>query len=447
MRTAIDVAIVYEHVARELDVACAVRSILRRRHGIRAEIVQWPCGIPEALGRYRPALVMLPFCYTRHDYPHLPMDWRRSIFLNLAWEQLLSEAVKSIKMPSDEFALRHVVHHAWGEERRSLLIGLGVPAEYIVVNGHPGYTLFQTPYRNYFKGREALARTHRLDPEKRWVLFPENYYWGYCEPQYLQRLVKSVGEQTAAAARHYCRDSIKTVGEWLSRVADEAPVEVIVRPRPIAPLETFRGVVHELVPSCSPRVQFIKAETIRDWILASDLTVSSYSTTLLEAAVADKPSYALEPAPIPAVLRMPWSDRMPVIADYDDLTAACAAEAVPPSVLEAGRWVRQSLMGTGDAIAGIADIAAGLLSGSIPAPPPIPRWKFTPPGRLPLPRSLLHEYRRFRYRNRRWDRSTVEWVVPRYSDDIVGADEIELRTRRWDDLLQAGVIPAAQLAS
>ncbi len=46
----IDVVYLYENVAREMDVACAVTALLRQRHGVSVRIVQWPQTVPTFTG-------------------------------------------------------------------------------------------------------------------------------------------------------------------------------------------------------------------------------------------------------------------------------------------------------------------------------------------------------------------------------------------------------------
>lgn len=437
-----DIAIVYQHVPRELDVVCAVASIARREFDLSVEIVQWPCGVPEALGQIRPRLVVLPFCYYWGFFSNLLAEWRRAVFVNLAWEQLLYEGNRGGKTPSGEFALRHVLHHAWTKDYVEYLIQLGVPREHIMLNGHPSYMLYCPPYRDYFKDRATLAHQYGFDPAKRWVFFPENYNWAYYDETVLNDFIQAgTRAEDVYAMRDYCRQSLREVLLWLDSLAQDDRFEVLVRPRPLTPLEDFRRVVAGLVPELSDKLHFSKGESVREWILASDITVSSYSTSLIEAGVAGKPSYMFEPSPLPQVMRAAWHDRMPRVRSRTELEAVCAqaGESGPNTI---GRWAREHMLGRGDAIWRIAEFLAKCLSTGATVPPIAPRGAVTAPGRLPLPLGLLYEYRRLRDRRKLRDPSTVAHEVYRHRGDIVAPAEIERRIDRWDDLL-AGYKPEA----
>jgi hypothetical protein len=158
----VDVVYLYEHAARELDVACAVTARLRAA-GIRVEIVHWPTGFPHAVTQIRPRLVVLPFCYTEDSYEALLAYWRESIFFNLTWEQLFYSGNQQAKTPRGEFARRHVFHHAWSEMYQSFLMDAGLAGKNIFLNGQPAYTLYDEPYRGYFPSRVELAERLRLD--------------------------------------------------------------------------------------------------------------------------------------------------------------------------------------------------------------------------------------------------------------------------------------------
>jgi hypothetical protein len=67
--------------------------------------------------------------------------------------------------------------------------------------------------------------------------------------------------------------------------------EPILRPRLITPLEDFVAAVRRVVPDIPSRMHISEPGTVREWIMASDVTVSSHSTSLIEAAVARKPAF------------------------------------------------------------------------------------------------------------------------------------------------------------
>jgi len=174
----IDILYLYEHVDRELDVACIVKIYLEQRHGLNAEIVQHPFGqlSPDLnLDGARPRVVAMPHAY----YTPYLLDWPKATYVSLMWEQLFYKGNRLVKIPRGTFALKHVLHHAWGEFSSDYLQEVGVPKDHIFVNGNMAYALYGEPYCGYYTGRAELARRYGLDPNKRWIFFPENYNWAF----------------------------------------------------------------------------------------------------------------------------------------------------------------------------------------------------------------------------------------------------------------------------
>src|SRR5438874_96516 len=123
----IDVVYFYESVARELDVACAVKCLCEKRYGLSVELVQWPYDVPDALGRYRPQVVVIPHGWSAYNWKECLLDWRTAIYFDLAWEQLLYDGNRDAKTPRGDFACKHVIHHAWGDAFVADLVSRGVP--------------------------------------------------------------------------------------------------------------------------------------------------------------------------------------------------------------------------------------------------------------------------------------------------------------------------------
>ena len=146
-----DILWLVEHVARELDTACAIKAIIENNYDISIEIKNIYYHAEEILSSYRPKVVIHPFFYfvdgalATEDYVKM---WPHATHLNLAWEQIHYKAHLEIKAPSDEFSQRSVIHHAWGDFYEKYLLDAGVPDNNIFVNGQPVYQLYKAPYRN-----------------------------------------------------------------------------------------------------------------------------------------------------------------------------------------------------------------------------------------------------------------------------------------------------------
>jgi len=109
----------------------------------------------------------------------------------------------------------------------------------------------------------------------------------------------------------------------------------------------------------SPKAEslhFIKDETVREWILASNVVISSYSTTLIEAAVASRPSYMAEPIPIPDSLQYDWYQHVPRVTSLDQFKRACLSSNGEEVASELRAWAEARMLSNGDPISNLADL-------------------------------------------------------------------------------------------
>src|SRR5574337_320619 len=188
----IDILILYEHIDRELDVACAIACLLETRHGLNVRIAQHPFGQLSADAQMlwlKPKLIVLPHCYRSAVHAPYVLDWPEAIYFNMMWEQIFYRGTRTAKVPYGKFSVEHVIHHAWGDLTADYLRAAGVPPGNIFVNGHPAYALYGEPYRRFYISREALARRYDFDPARRWVFFPENYNWAFYSEEVLEGYV------------------------------------------------------------------------------------------------------------------------------------------------------------------------------------------------------------------------------------------------------------------
>ncbi|MEZ0394854.1 MAG: hypothetical protein ABWK53_00260 [Anaerolineales bacterium] len=428
----VDIVYFYEHAARELDVACAVTAGLRQR-GLRVEILHWPTGFPGAVTRLRPRLIALPFCYSEQSYEALLAYWREAMFFNLTWEQLFYAGNRSAKTPRGEFALRHVIHHAWSKEYAMFLQTEGIPTQSIFLNGQPAYALYDEPYRHYFASRADLAARYDLDLTRRWVFFPENYNWAFYSQATLEQFIaKGQSPEDVRSMREFCISSLKVVLKWCARAAREENIELILRPRPSTPRAEFEAFARQVLRDIPSHFHILQAESVREWILASDVVISSHSTSLIEAALAGKKVYILEPLPIPAALHVEWHDLVTRIRTDKDFLKICEGADLGDEQSLA-EWARKTFMSQGDAIHRLVDYLADLALGKIEAPPPASRQAAVPSLRWIPPAWLWSLYRRgkqfFRFPG-------THGIEPEFVKDFFPRHDVETRISQWANVIK-----------
>ena len=436
----VDVLYFIEHTARELDVACAVKYLAQKKHNLSIEIRSITAGLEETLAAYQPKVVALPYCIFVHDQglAQIVSHWPGARYINLSFEQLLGKTQKKFKAPRDDFARRYVLHHAWGEFFAQYLQDSHVPRSQIVVNGNPSYMLYRSPYKNYYQPREELARQYDLDPEKRWAFVPENYGWAFFKDHMVRdRIRRGFNPDDAFRYRDFARDSLRAAAAWWRDAAKLDSIELIVRPRPAIPRDQFVNTVREMAGELPNSLRFIKQGTVREWILASDIVFSSYSTTLLEAAVAQKPLYMLMPYPFPEFLYAPWYDLAAKVETGDAFLDVLTQSEPDQNWRPLENWVINKMMANGDAIANLADLFADVIAGQVDVPQPLPVGRAL--SRLSwgrVKRSL---------RKTGWNLyqsglaalgiKTRDQVWNPHEKDIVAPAHVHRRVARWEEIL------------
>lgn len=367
----VDVVYFVESVPKELDVACIVRTLARQRFGLNIELASYKAHVPDWLLRTHPALLVVPTCYAADAWGirrHVGR-WPTTPFLNLTWEELFCRANLTWKHPRDTFAQKHVQHHVWGDFYKDFLLSHGVPADHVLVNGNLGYRLYTEPYRRYYPTRADLARKHGLDPGKRWIFLPENYGWAFYGPENLAaRVREGMDPATPPLLQEYCRSTLRTVLDWCQDLVRQADLELIIRPRPTTSLTQFEHVCRELHGVPLEGVRIIKDGTVNEWILASDVVVSSFSTSLIEAAIADKPAYMLEPLPLPDPLWAIWNDDADSLTTREAFLSACLLAPAHRPEQRLRRWADANLLANGDPIDNLVNYIADVCDRRVKLP-------------------------------------------------------------------------------
>ena len=427
-----------EHVDRELDLLCLIKALLKARHGIELKIANFYADAPLLLARPAPRLVLTPFFYAAEDIVlrDYVAGWPNARFVNLAWEQLFYPSHQAIKAPRDKFTRKKVLHLAWSRAFVAYLEANGVLPRMTRLVGHGMYRLYGPPYRDYFAGRAELAAAFGLDPGKPWVFVPENYRWAFFTDSKLKRLGKRGVEQAELVQmRDYCRRSMAALVGWCQALALSGEAEVIFRPRPATNVAELTGFVAETLASEAPAFRIIKDRSAREWVLAGDLVASSYSTVLIEAALAGKAILRVAPEPTPEGLRYDWCDLAPEAADAAGFLEACR-RADPASADALRQWAEETFFPAGDPVERLVEViaeevlqahAAAEEPGSGPHGMAMPAW-LGPIAALSSPRAR-HELFEKHVANYAFNRATHE-------KDLFGQAEVRARTKRWAKLLE-----------
>ena len=426
-----------EHVDRELDLLCLLKALLKSRHGIELKIANFYADAPLVLARPAPRLVLTPFFYATVDMVvrDYVAAWPNTRFVNLAWEQVFYPSHQLIKSPRDKFTRKFVTHLAWSQTFDSYLKERGVLPHRTRLVGHGMYRLYGPPYRDYFDGRTELAASSGLDAGKRWVFVPENYRWAFVSESKLRKLAKrGVEEADLFGMRDYCRRSMAELVRWCQALALQGDTEVIFRPRPATSVAEMTGFVSETLGGEAPAFHIVKERSAREWVLSSDVVASSYSTVLIEAALAEKAIVRVAPEPTPASLRYDWCDLAPEAADEAGFLDACR-RADPTSSEALRQWADETFFPAGDPVERLVETIAEEVRAAYAAPEApvtaehgmtMPPW-LGPIAALSSPLAR-HELFEKHVPNYAFNRSTHE-------KDLFAQSEVDRRVRHWRKLV------------
>jgi hypothetical protein len=437
----VDILYFIEHAARELDIACAVKHLALSRYDISIEIRSIVLDLETTLTVFSPQIVVLPYCVSikGQNLEKIVSQWPDARYINLSFEQLLGKAQKQIKAPRDDFAQDYVIHHAWGDFFQDFLLESGVPQSNVLVNGNPSYALYCDPYKRYYGDvRADLANKFDLDPEKRWVFVPENYGWAFFENHMLRdRIKRGFDAEHAFIYRDFSVDSLRTATQWWSAGAKLDDVELIVRPRPAVPRDIFVDKIRSLAGEIPDELHVIKYGSVREWILASDIVVSSYSTTLLEASIAQKQLYMLMPYPFPEFIQVDWNDLADKVKTESEFLTLIQQPYLDENWKPLEAWINKTMMSHGDPIANLAGFFSKILSGEIYVPQPAPLL-----SELSRPSfsKLIRPVRKFGWTAMQRGLSligvkTQAQVWNPHETDLITTDDVAERVGRWKEVL------------
>ena len=353
----VDFILFIEHVARELDVACLLKLYLKKYYHSELVITSFWYDLDFALMTYDPKVIILPWSYTSDDIKSKDAfkKWPNAIVVNLCNEQLYSKINSNTKSAQDNFSKTQVLHHAWGNYRLPELLRQGIPKKNIFINGNPNYSLYQKPYRDAFFSKKQISKIFNLDYTKRWLFIPDNYGIAFfSNSMLLDYIHRGTDPKDAVAFRSFASLSMSIVVPWIKSFAQEFEFEVIVRPRPAIPIDKFIQSYKNLIGRNPKNLHIIKDGTVREWVLASDVVLSSYSTTLLEGAAANKPVFMFQPEPFPTFLEHEWQKHIPKVETYEDMKKINVKENKINPVSTSTNYVNSNLINNRDCIKNLA---------------------------------------------------------------------------------------------
>lgn len=318
----IDFLFFVEHIDREMEAINRLATHLKKS-GFSSVILSTfyhsHCSL-----LLNPKVVVLPYAISQKDWPVslLKALHQDSIcYVNLNWEQLLAPVNLIYKKPKDNFTLNKVIQLTWSQEFSNYLKSCGVNSDNIHVCGNISTEIIYENINRSADLKHKLSKAHNLDESKEWLFFPENYSWAFStDRQILGKIKKGFPEAVAWEYRQYSKKCLESFLAFISEVAANYPYEVIIRPHPSISQENYYLSFSD--KKIKPNgIHIIKTYSARDWLLASDIIGSSWSTVVHDAATIGKRTFLYTPYPRPDWLNVYWNDTIPNIKHPNDVVS------------------------------------------------------------------------------------------------------------------------------
>jgi surface carbohydrate biosynthesis protein len=290
-RKKVDVLILIEHRTRELESAVLLKYFLEKK-GYCVIIDSIKFHKESVILKYKPSIAIVPWAYSNKEIDlfrcfNSLKNKKNTLILNMHHEQISNDGSDSFIIPKDD--AKKTLHVSWGKNYTKKLLSAGCSENTIIQCGNPRLDFYKGNLKKISDGREKLSYKYNLDSRKKWVLFIANSFHLLSEKQININTAKGVDikEQIDSSIKNR-NDFLYYVDNYLSESDD---VIFIYRPHPsFAHVDTKSP---EIVELCNKHKNFkcIYENSIRDWIINSDIAISFHSTSIIECAVSETPFY------------------------------------------------------------------------------------------------------------------------------------------------------------
>lgn len=290
-RIEVDVLILIEHVAREMETAVLMKHKFEEL-GYSVIIDSIKFHKESIIFKYKPKIAVLPWAYSNHEID-LFRNFKfmrkndKIIMINMHHEQISNDGSDEFIIPKEDAV--KVLHVSWGNNFTKKLIESKVERENIIECGNPKLDFYKEELRNFNKNRETLSKEYNIDNDKKWVIFIANSFHLLTDEQIKINMSKGVDllEQVEISIKNR-KDFLNYVEMYLQNNSDTI---FIYRPHP-----SFAHVDVEeedivMLSKKYKNFKCISGDSIRNWIINCDIAISFHSTAVIECSVSNTPFY------------------------------------------------------------------------------------------------------------------------------------------------------------
>ncbi|KGA20889.1 hypothetical protein GM51_4795 [freshwater metagenome] len=262
-----------EHLEREIRTALELKKKFIEE-GLEASIGNIYIDAKFLFNGKEPDIVCLPFLYSEKDkiIEMYLRKWPNSIFVNLAYEQILYPLNSIFKVPAYSKNSDRIYTISWSKEFTSKLLKNEVNIKRIIKSGHP-----------YFKEEIESKQSPKYILEYENIIFFENYAWIFKSKRYLKKISKyaHIEESILFNMKDELISNLKKTFEHLRIIQNSnKEIKIYFKLRPNSNWTSW--ILFLLKNTINPKgIKFVKRIGNIDISSSNTFILSNYSTVLI----------------------------------------------------------------------------------------------------------------------------------------------------------------------
>lgn len=322
----VDVLILYEHKAREIE-NCALLSVELERRGYKVKVESIYSPFKYFIN---PKVVITPHLYNEQQL----IGFCKNIWMNnnciieLQYEQMLAKNTLIDDIHNPKGQAKFAEHIAWGEAQAERYLKCGIAPQYIHKVGSISMDLLRDEFNDYYLSKKEIGKKYGIDESKQWILFVSTFCLINYSNEEIEKYQKD--DPNTILFAELGKKSYYVVMKWLEEACKANPDKYFIyRPHPIErPDPLLKSMVQSL-----PNFKCIGDMTMRQWAKVSDKIYNWYSTSMSDILFVGKSCGLLRPVPIPEELDLDIFDDLHRITTKAEFLESVDNMSPPPEAV------------------------------------------------------------------------------------------------------------------
>jgi surface carbohydrate biosynthesis protein len=239
-------------------------------------------------------------------------------YISHRWEQNLFPVNYKFRAPKYDFEKRNVNLFCWDNKFKEYLVSHGVEEKNVKVVGNIANNILwnMQDKKNQFRG--MFAKEFSLDLDRQWLFMPMNYNWAFITQDAIDHKVRGgYDKEIAKEYNMYSKKSINKFILFIDEISKKYNYEIIIRPHPSITNDEYINLFNKILGCIPENIIINKEYSVREWITASDIIGSSWSTSVFDAFNIGKKAFYFTPYERANWLNTYWLDSVPNIKDIE----------------------------------------------------------------------------------------------------------------------------------